>query len=246
MYSLLCALAAGTAVFLAIGLPWKPGYAVLPAVAVMAVTYYLLARRNSKAVEALMVKMQSELQQGRSDNAIRVLESGYARCRWVFLLKSQIDGQIGTIHFMNRKFDEAQPLLEKAWVKHWIAKGMLSVYWFRKHKPEKAFEILDHAIAGNKKEAMLYGIKAFMKIKLKDRDAARDVLIAGTKKLPKHEALAASLVRLQNGQDLRMWEFGDVWWNFHLQKPSEKRLLKMAGGGSKIGAKGAKKAMYKG
>ena len=246
MYSLICALAAGAAVFLAIATPWKPTYAILPGVAAMAATYYLLARRNSKAVEALMLKMQTELQQNRSDNAIRVLQQGYPHCRWVFLLRSQIDGQIGTIHFMNRQFEEAFPLLEKAWVKHWIAKGMLAVYWFRKHKPEKAFEIIDTAIAANKKEAMLYGIKAFMKIKLKERDAARDVLIRGTKKLPKSEPIATSLVRLQNGQDLRMWEFGDVWWNFHLQKPSEKRLLKMAGGASKIGAKGAKKAMYKG
>ena len=246
MYSLICALAAGTAMFLAIGLPWKPSSAALPAVAVMAGTYYLLARRNSKAVEALMLKMQTELQQNRSDNAIRILEQGYSHCRWVFLLRSQIDGQIGTIHFMNRRFEDALPLLEKAWVKHWIAKGMLGVYWFRKHKPEKAFEILDHAIAANKKEGMLYGIKAFMKVRLKDRDGARDVLIAATKKLPQSEPIAGSLIRLQNGQDLRMWEFGDVWWNFHLQKPSEKRLMKMAGGASKIGAKGAKKSMYKG
>lgn len=246
MYSLICALAAGTTVFLAIGLPWKPSYAILPAVVATAATYYLLARRNSKAVEALMLKMQTELQQNRSDNAIRVLEQGYPNCRWVFLLRSQIDGQIGTIHFMNRRFEEALPMLEKAWVKHWIAKGMLAVYWFRKHKPEKAFEILDTAISANKKEPMLYGVKAFMKVKLKDRDGARDVLIKAGKKLPKNEPIATSLVRLQNGQDLRMWEFGDAWWNFHLQKPSEKRLMKMAGSGSKIGAKGAKKAMYKG
>lgn len=246
MLSLLCALASGAVAFLAIGLPWKPTYAILPALAVTVAVYYLLARRNSKAVEALMERTQTEIQQGRADNAIRVLRQGYPHCRWVFLLRAQLDGQIGTILFMNRKFDEAEPLLEKAWSRHWIARGMLAVHWFKKHDPKKAFQVLDAAIASNRKEAMLYGIKAFMKVKLKDRDGARDTLIEAARRLPKNEVIATNLVRLQNGQDLRMSEFGDVWWNFHLEKPGEKLLLKMAGGGSKVGAKGAKKAMYRG
>jgi hypothetical protein len=245
MYSLLCALAAAAVAFAAVALPTKPTYAVLPAVAALAGVYYLLARRHSKTVEAMMLKTQTEMQQNRMENAIRILQAGYPHAKWVFLLRAQIDGQIGTIHFMQRDFEDAKPMLEKAWVKHWIAKGMLAVYWFRKHKPEKAFEILDDAIAANKKEPMLYGLKAYMKVKLKDRDGARQVFITARKKLDKNEAIADNLVRLQNGQDLRMWQFGDSWWNFHLEKPSQKRLMKLAGGASNIGAKGAKKSMYK-
>jgi len=244
MYSFLSALAASALVFAAISVPWKSGYAFLPAIVVFCATYFLLARRHSKAVEALMLKMQGELQQNRAENAIRVLQTGYAHARWVFLLRGQLDGQIGSVHFMLKEFDKAQPLLEKAWVKHWIAKGMLASYWFRHHKPDKAFKVLDDAISANKKEAMLYGIKAWMKVKLKDRDGARDVLIGAVKKLPKNEILSESLVRLQNGQELRMWRFGEAWWNFHLEKPSQKVMMKMAGVSS-VGAKGAKKSMYR-
>ena len=58
------------------------------------------------------------------------------------------------------------------------------------------------------------------------------------------EAIGANLVRLQNGQDLQMWQFGEAWWNFHLEKPSNKQMMKMAG--VQVGGqKGAKKSMYR-
>jgi tetratricopeptide (TPR) repeat protein len=245
MYSLLVALAASAAAFLAIAVPFKSGYAFLPAFAIFAGTYFLLARSHSKAVEALMTKMQTEIQQNRAENAIRLLTGGYPHAKWVFLLRGQIDGQLGSLHFMQRHFEEAEPLLEKAWVRHWVAKGMLAAYWFRKHKPEKAFKVLDAAISASKKEPMLYGLKAFMQVKLKDRDGARKTLIRAKAKAPKSQPIAANLVRLQNGQDLQMWQFGDAWWNFHLEKPSQKTMMKMAGVQAAGAAKGAKKSMYR-
>jgi hypothetical protein len=106
---------------------------------------------------------------------------------------------------------------------------MLAAHWFRHHKAEQAMDVLDKAIAASKKEALLYGLKAFMKVKLKDRDAARAALVAGQAALPKSEPIASNLSRLQNGEDLRMWEFGDAWWSLHLEKPSQKALAKIAG-----------------
>ena len=245
MYSLIAGFAAALLVFLGVALPTQGTYAVLPALVALGGTYYLLARRHSKAVEALMARMTRELEQQRIDGAVRVLQEGYPHCRWVFLLRGQIDGQIGSLLYMKRDFDEAQHFLEKAWGRHWVAKGMLAAHWFRKHKAEKAFEVLDRAISLNKKEPMLYGLKAWLKVKLKDRDGARAALSAGRDVLPKNEAITQNLVRLQNGQDLQMWQFGDAWWNFHLEKPSQKQLMKMAGQEGVGQAKGAKKAMYR-
>ena len=245
MYSLLSALFVAAAVFAAVALPTRPGYAILPALFAVGGTYFLLARRHSKAVEGLMARMSREMEQQRTDNAIRVLEEGYPHAKWVFLLKGQLDGQVGALHYMKKDFDAAMPLLEKAWSKHWVAKGMLASHWFRRHKPEQAFSVLDKALSMNKKEPMLYGLKAWLKVKLKDRDGARAALVAGKDVLPKNEAITQNLVRLQNGQELQMWQFGDAWWNFHLEKPSQKQLMKMAGQAGVGQAKGAKKAMYR-
>jgi len=246
MYSFFCSLAAAAAAFAAVAIPTRPTYAILPALAAFAATYFLLARRHSRAIEALMQRMTRELEQQRTDNAIRILQEGYAHAHWVPLMRGQLDGQVGSLHYMQKDFDQAEPLLEKAWGKHWVAKGMLAAHWFRKHKPEQAFEVLDKAIAMNKKEPMLYGLKAYLKAKLRDKDAARAALMQGKDILPKNEAITANLVRLQNGQDLQMWQFGEAWWNFHLEKPSQKMLMKMAGQAGVGGAKGGKKAMYRG
>lgn len=243
MYSLLSALAIATVSFLAITGFTRPMYAFLPAFALGGAAYWLLARRHSKAVEALMGDLQKEIQNRRVPVAIKMLQGAYPHAKWVFMLKGQIDGQIGTLLFIEKKFDEAVPMLEKAWVKHWPAKGMLASYWFRKHKPETSFKILDEAIAANKKEPILYGIKAFMQVKLKDGDAARATLVAGSEKCPSSEPLKANLMRLQNGEKLRMSDFGEQWWQFHLEKPSMSQAMKMAGVSGK--PKGGKKAMYR-
>mgnify|MGYP000312212393 CR=1 FL=1 len=243
MYSLLSALVVATITFAAIAGFTRPMYAFLPAFALGGAVYWLIARRHSKAVEALMGDLQKEIQQRRVPNAIKMLKGAYPHAKWVFMLKGQIDGQIGTLLFIEKDFDAAIPLLEKAWVKHWPAKGMLASYWFKKHKPEQAFKILDDAITANKKEPILYGIKAFMQVKLKDADGARATLVAGSDKVPSSQPLKDNLMRLQNGEKLRMSDFGEQWWQFHLEKPSTAQAMKMAGVSGK--PKGGKKAMYR-
>ena len=243
MYSAFVALAASLLTFTVITLLTKGLYAILPAVAVLLGVYWFLARHHSKKVEALMEELQREIQQQRVPNAIRILRGAYPRAKWVFLLKGQIDGQIGTLLYIQKDFEEALPMLESAWVRHWVAKGMLASHWFRKHKPEQAMKVLDAAILVSKKEAMLYGLKAFMQEKLKDLDGARKTLTDGKAQAPSSEPLAANLLRLQNGEELRMADFGEAWWQFHLERPSQKEAMRLAGVATK--AKGGKKAMYR-
>ncbi len=243
MYSLICALAAAAVSFALVANLTRPAYAFLPAFAILAGVYWLLARRHSKAVEELMVELQREIQQRRIPNAIKMLVGAYPHAKWVFLLRGQIDGQIGTLYFIDKDFEAALPLLEQAWVKHWPAKGMLASYWFWHHKPDKALEILDKTISANKKEAMLYGLKAFMQVKLKDADGARASLVAGKEQCPSAVPISENLRRLQNGEKLRMSDFGEQWWQFHLEKPSMNQAMKMAGTTGK--PKGGKKAMYR-
>jgi hypothetical protein len=242
MYSFFVASAAALVAFAAIALPSKAGYAIVPALFAFGGVYFLLVRHHSKKVEGLMEKMGRELQQQRLDNAIRVVEAGYAHGRWVPFMTAQLRGQVGTLHFIKKDFDAALPLLEAAWSRHWVAKAMLAAYHWRKHQADEAFAVLDKAIASSNKEPMLYGIKAWMKVKLKDRDAARAALAAGQEATKGNAAIQTNLVRLQNGQDLQMWQFGETWWNFHLEKPSGKAMQKLAGA---MQPKGMRKAQFR-
>ena len=83
-------------------------------------------------VAVVKVVVVCEIQQQRVDHAIQILQGGYDHARWVFLLKGQIDGQIGSLHYMQKQFDKAQPMLEKAWSRHWLAKGMLAADGIRR------------------------------------------------------------------------------------------------------------------
>ncbi|MCO4769994.1 MAG: hypothetical protein KDA24_08165 [Deltaproteobacteria bacterium] len=243
MYSLIAALLSSLATLGLVSVFTKTSYAVLPAMAVLGGVYWVLARRHSKVVEGLMEDLQREIQQQRVPTAIRMLKGAYPHAKWVFMLKGQIDGQIGTLHYIQKDFDDALPLLEDAWVKHWVAKGMLASYHFRHHKSDKAFETLDAAIAATKKEPMLYGLKAYMQFKMKDRDGAIASLQAGKAKCPSSAPISSNLIRLQNAESLDMTTFGEQWWQFHLEKPSMKQQMALAGVSGK--PKGGKKAMYR-
>jgi tetratricopeptide (TPR) repeat protein len=243
MYSLIAALLASLAMLLAVTAATKLTYAILPALFVLVGVYWVLARRHSKQVEALMAELQREIQQQRVANAIRMLKGAYPHANWVFMLRGQIDGQIGTLHYIQKEFDQALPLLEQAWVRHWVAKGMLAAHQFRRHKAEDAFKTLDAAIAASKKEPMLYGLKAYMQVKLKDRDGAIATLTAGKDKCPSSQPITANLMHVQNNEPLDMTTFGEQWWQFHLEKPSMKQQMAMAGVSNK--PKGGKKAMYR-
>ena len=247
MYSLLCAFIASVSTYFGVSLlvdAHQAKFGIIPGVVVFTLTYILLARRFGKLVEHLVPKAMNEVKQQRVDNAVRLLETGYKHARWVFLMRKQIDGLIGQLRFMQKQFEEARPLLEKAMGRDSVSKGMLSAYWFRKHKADEAFKVLDNAIASNKKDPMLYGMKAWMKVRLKDRDGARKVLTLGKERTKGNSAVTENLVRLQNGEDMKMWQFGDHWWNFHLEKPSQRTMLKMSGQGN-AAAKGARKSMYR-
>ena len=90
---------------------------------------------------------------------------------------------------------------------------------------------------------MLYGLKAYMQVKLKDRDGAIATLTAGKGKCPSSQPLSQNLIQLQNNEPLNMAAFGEQWWQFHLEKMSVKQQMQMSGMSGK--AKGGKKAMYR-
>lgn len=243
MRSLIVALVSSAALFALLALTTRPAYAVLPALVVFGAAYWFLARKHSKLIEAKVQQSTAELQSQRMDAAIATVRSAYVHAPWVFLMKAQLDGQLGSLLYLKKEYDEAAPLLESAWNKHWVAKGMLASHWWRKHKTEQAFEVVNEAIGGSKKEALLYALKAWMQVKLKDRDSARATLTIGTQEADAKPALAENLQRLQNGQDLRMHLFGDAWYQFMLEKPSQKALMRRA---ESAGGGGGKKALYKG
>ena len=224
MYNLLIALAAGGVVggIVLATMGWIA--ALLPFFFIASVVYILRARRSGKRSEGGVERATHDLQQGRVDNAVRILETAYAYNKWQFLVEAQINAQIGGIYFMQRKFKEAEPYLRKAFSRQWNAQGMLAAIHFRRHQLDEAVQVMEKAVKYGKKEALAWGLYAYMLDKAGRREAALDVLQRGTAKIPDNEPIKTNILRLQNRERMKMKPFGDDWYQFGFETPSAKRF----------------------
>ncbi|MCK6512930.1 hypothetical protein L6R29_23620 [Myxococcota bacterium] len=211
-----------------------------PAVIGFVAAYFYLVRRTSKQTEALFRDAVQTLEplQNRPeiasnpdrrnmiiDQSVEKLKAGYDLARWQFFLKAQIDAQIGIILFsVKDDFKEAMPYLERSFPRNWIAQAMLAICHMKRHKPEKMEEAFEKAVSYNKKEDMLWNIYAYCLNKIKKTDRAIEVLGRAQKALPANNVIVENLVALQNNKQMKMKNYGDQWYQFHLEKPPTPKI----------------------
>ena len=193
-------------------------YSSLIAFAVFALVYILLTRFIMKKVGALMEIAQRDIQAGRMEKAVATLKSGFKYGNWQFYVKPQLNAQIGTILYLKRDFTEAFDYLQKGFVRHWVAMGMLAICYMKRNKTAKMIETFEKAVAASKKEALLWNIYAFCLEKVGNRDKAIEVMEKGLKKAGSDERLQGNLEALREGKKMKMMDYGDLWYQFHLEK----------------------------
>ncbi len=221
MYNLLISFVCSTAVsFAMLELAgqniWVSG---ISALAVFAVTYVLIMRVVMKKFSALMEEAQRDVQANRADRAVQVMKSAFKYAPWQLYVKEQINAQIGSILYLKRDFNEALPYLEKAFIRHWVAMAMLGISYMKKNKQQKMIETFNKATSAAKKEPLVWAVYAYCLDKSGERSQAIATLEKGLKKNPGDEGLNENLELLQNGKKMKMKAFGDMWYQFHLEKP---------------------------
>ncbi|PLX88116.1 MAG: hypothetical protein C0619_13185 [Desulfuromonas sp.] len=193
--------------------------AVAVSVAVFALCYYLISRYIMKQIGELMEGAQRDVQANRAEKAVKALEDGFKFSNWQFMVKSQINSQIGTILYLKRDFAAAFPYLEKSFVRNWIAMGMLGVCYMKKNKTNKMVETFDKAVSASKKESLLWALYAYCMERSGDRGKAISVLERAQKKGCSDEGISSNLALLKEGKKMKMKFYGDLWFQFHLEKP---------------------------
>jgi tetratricopeptide (TPR) repeat protein len=188
------------------------------AVAVFALVYVLLTRYIMKKVSALMEVAQRDIQAGRTEKAVATLKSGFKYGNWQFYVKPQLNAQIGTILYLKRDFSEAFDYLQKGFVRHWVAMGMLAICYMKRNKTDKMIETFEKAVAASKKEALIWNIYAFCLEKVGNREKAIAVMEKALKKVGGDERLQSNLDALREGKKMKMMAYGDLWYQFHLEK----------------------------
>ena len=228
LYALVAAVLSGVA---AAFVPYiGPIGAPLPALAVGAVVYLLLVRKVNARLQAEIAGIQALLMQRNVEGALGTLQGIKQRyAKWVFLLGSQIDGQIGAIHYMKQDFKAARPYLERAFVRNWDAKLMLACLLSgqvgdRKGKDKKGDlaavdTLLERVVKYTPKQGLLWSTWAWLHWSAGDAKRAIELLARGKQNLGEADAhLSANLLALQNDKKLKMKGYGDTWYAFHLEQ----------------------------
>lgn len=188
-------------------------------VVVFTLSFILITRVVMKKLSALMEEAQRDIQAGRAEKAIKTLESGYRFKNWQFYIKAQIDAQIGMLLFLKRDFAKAFEYLQKGFVRHWVAMGMLGVCYMKRNQTTKMVETFEKAVGATKKEPLLWNLYAYCLDKVGEREKAIAVMEKAIKKTGGDERLEANLEALREGRKMKMRAFGDLWFQFHLEKP---------------------------
>ena len=98
-------------------------------------------------------------------------------------------------------------------VQHFLGRALLAT-----DKKKEAVAAFEKAVAATKNESLPWSLYAFCLDKVGQRNAAIETLEKGIKKGAADDTLLANLAALQEGKKMKMKGYGDLWYQFHLEK----------------------------
>jgi predicted Zn-dependent protease len=225
MYNLLLAIAIA-AVFYAAG-AWYAGWLAgfVPGALVLVAAYVLLARRSGRQLEGIFKRAMKEMEGGRVDQGRKILEEGFALSRWQFLVAAQIHAQLGSIDYLRGDFRSARKHLEKAWSRNWQAQAMLAAIDHRDGNNPKAIERLEKLRSAGGKEALYWGLFAYIAMEAGDADKALVVLDEGQQALPSSDSLKNMANQVRNKKKVKMNPFAPGWYQFFPEQIPQEQLM---------------------
>lgn len=235
MYNILISAAAAVAVLLILLLVKVPWWgALLIGMAVFAGAFVLLSRATMKKVMAAIETAGKDLQGQRFEKAIRELKDALKYGKWQIYVEGQLNSQIGMIYYMKRDFANAFPFLEKSFFKNWAAMGMLAICYMKRQKKDKMIATFDKAVQWSPKESLLWNLYAYCLNECGETTKAKEVIEKGLKKLPGDGPLKENLENLNQGKKMKMRNYGDVWFQFHLESVAAIQKHQMAAMGGRM------------
>ncbi|KAB0671228.1 hypothetical protein F6V30_01160 [Oryzomonas sagensis] len=237
MYNILISAASGAVLsllLLAVKLPWWA--ALLVGLVIFTALFVVISRVIMKKVMASIETAGKDLQAQppRFEKAVRELKDALQYGKWQVYVEGQINSQIGMIYYMKRDFSNAFPYLEKSFFKNWAAMGMLAICYMKRQKKDKMIATFDKAVQWNGKESLLWGVYAYCLNECGDVSKAKEVLGKGLKKLPGDATLADNLACLEQGKKMKMRNYGDMWFQFHLESLGALQKHQMAAMGGRM------------
>lgn len=215
MYNLLIAAALGVVTFVGVALILQPIAGIIPGVLVSLIAILVLTRRTGRQLDAEMQKLVPLLQAQRVEEArahLQGLKDRYAR--WQVLLEGQIDAQLGMLDYLQMKWDEALPKLQRGRFRNWQAQTCIGAIHARKGAYDQAWEELESASKLAPKELVLYLVYVNLLLKAGERNKALEVLGRGLENLPDNELLQQLQKDVANKRKVRTDRYPETWYQF--------------------------------
>jgi len=215
--------------------------AIAPGVITVFVSYFVLMRRTLKRVEAVFTEASKALASAppKLDLAIATLEKAYVFGVWQFGVRSQVDTQIGVIHFLQQDFKKAQPFLERSLgIGYWLGGAMLGVIYYKRKDHDAMRKTFDLVIKRAKGQGLAWTLYAYLLTQVGDREAAQGLLATAVKKTKNDAKVQEALLAVQNGKKINMRTYKEQWYQFHLERPPAQQAFMPGGRMSKIERRG--------
>jgi len=220
MLSVLISLAAGavaTVLLLLTSLHYA--FAVILGTLVFAGVYAIVLRQVMLKINTAVEVAQKDLAANRIEKAIRIIEDVQKKFSpWQFYVKQQMNSQIGSIYYLKREFGKAFEYLDQGFARHWVGMAMLAICYMKRSQNNKMIDTFEKAVTVTGKEPLLWSLYAFCLEKVGERGKAVKVMERGLKKLKSDERMEENLKLLQDGKKMKMQPYGDLWFQFHLEK----------------------------
>lgn len=225
MYSLFIALGIGLAAGLLIGFLVNVGFGIFLGIFGALVAFVLLQRHFSKKLQGIFMATNFELQKQHFDKAIEVLKEGYKFNKYAFLVKAQIDTQIGIILYTQKKFGEAHKYLKNSNPRIMMGYLMYIIGCIKNKNTDKLESDIALLLRFNKKDPFVYSVIAYLyEEELEDHEKAHAVLTKATKVMPDNPKIKEHLLAFQNGKEFDMRKYGEQWYQLMLNKKDISRL----------------------
>jgi tetratricopeptide (TPR) repeat protein len=232
MYNVVIAVGAGVIVFAVVAALLSPWAAIVPAVLVVGGAMFFLARRVNRLIEADMAKLPAMLEARQIQEAeahLRGMQERYGK--WQLMLDGQLEAQLGMLDYLQLKFDDALPKLEKGSWRNAHALICVGAIHYRRGRKEQAWEALEKAQNADSKELMGHLVHAVLRAKSGDRDGALAAIATGLEALPDHAQLVQLRNRVANKKKIDVKQLPQTWYQFFPEDLQKQMLVRGRKGG---------------
>ena len=220
---------------------------VAAAVAVSIIVFFVamifLNRSVGKKVQAIIQESQEEMKELSKiqspetlkrmmpkimDKTVEILNKGYKYEHFMFSVTQTINGQIGTIYYIQKRFEEAEPYLKNSLFVNAQAQGMYACILYKKHDLEGMKKQFEKALKFARRDVLLWHVYAWCLEQEKDTDGAIEALNQCLLFNARSEATKGNLERLKKKQSIDMSSFGEAWYQYMLEQPTAQAAQAMA------------------